>query len=333
MAGFIVGSQPTTIGTLLGSIGITGIGRDDTDGIAAGMVASISEDWYSSNQSTELFFGVVKSKEKNRSDIIHLRKDGHVYVEPYYDVTKALKSAQLNIGGGLSTSFTRTSVDYTLDSSQNDMTILADDCTISLPDPILAANDGRIVIVKAVNIDGSEKSEVIINAPGTQPFYDVGAVAEIKLYLGEAVILQSHRISDTVGRWYVLNKHKPELNPYYFNDVVTNITVTAEDPAWQEVNRLEITGLPAGTYEFKLTIKFSFNSTSNSVFFRFSADGGTTWEDTSIEPKDRNDVRMVTYIMPQVLVAGDYTLLLEASKESSAEFIIEKSALILDGKI
>ena len=42
---------------------------------------------------------------------------------------------------------------------------------------------------------------------------------------------------------------------------------------------------------------------------------------------------MVTYIMPTSLSAGDYTLLLEASKESSAEFIIEKSALILDGKI
>ena len=83
--------------------------------------------------------------------------------------------------------------------------------------------------------------------------------------------------------------------------------------------RIQGTITEAGLYQVSTSARFLINAINNSVFMRFSLDGGATWEESSEESKDVTDHKFRHYSFPVALTAGqviDYVM--QMKKESAA---------------
>jgi len=74
----------------------------------------------------------------------------------------------------------------------------------------------------------------------------------------------------------------------------------------------------AGTYEIKISSTFTYNTTGKSAFFRWSIDGGTNWEEFSVEPKDVTDKKALSYDFPYEHLGGAIDIRLEFKCESAS---------------
>jgi hypothetical protein len=122
------------------------------------------------------------------------------------------------------------------------------------------------------------------------------------------------------------------FKPRYNFVKVTGVTVASVQPAYQEIARLNLTNVQAGTCEYKLSVAYNYNSTTKSVMFRFSLDSGTTWFEFSTEPKERHDESAFFYAFPkEILTSGtDHAFIMEASKESNDVFVIDFADLMFE---
>lgn len=75
----------------------------------------------------------------------------------------------------------------------------------------------------------------------------------------------------------------------------------------------------AGTYEIKISTTFTYNSISKSAYFRWSIDGGTNWEEFSVEPKDFTDKKAMSYSFPYPYLGGVMDIKLECKCEASSD--------------
>jgi len=122
---------------------------------------------------------------------------------------------------------------------------------------------------------------------------------------------------------------KPDLSFYKFTKVTA---FTVPDDNYIEAGRLTET-IEAGTYEIKFSITYTYNTTTKSAFFRWSLDGGATWQEVSEEAKDKTDVRPRYYAFPKVLTAGQKDIIFEAKKEAAGDVMtIDFLDIILDRK-
>jgi hypothetical protein len=55
---------------------------------------------------------------------------------------------------------------------------------------------------------------------------------------------------------------------------------------------------PAGVYEVGMSFTYDFDQANRSVYFRWSTDGGTNWNEFVAEPKDVQDKSAVYYQYP-----------------------------------
>ena len=75
---------------------------------------------------------------------------------------------------------------------------------------------------------------------------------------------------------------------------VSAVDVTVVEPDWQEVIRLTTPVRDAGLYALTFSLQFTFQSTSQSVLYRFSLDGGSTFGPTyEKEVKDRSNTEVI----------------------------------------
>jgi hypothetical protein len=76
---------------------------------------------------------------------------------------------------------------------------------------------------------------------------------------------------------------------------------------------------PAGSYLFGIALTYSFNSVNQSVFIRYSSNGGADWNEYQHEASDSTNVEPWTYGYPIVLAApGSADVILEMRKETAA---------------
>ena len=94
-----------------------------------------------------------------------------------------------------------------------------------------------------------------------------------------------------------------------------DIDITAYAPDWQNITTLNTTR-DAGDYEVNIAIVWNYNLTNKSGKFRWSIDGGTTWLETSEEPKDKTDLRPFSVTFPVNHGGGARQILLDASREN-----------------
>lgn len=85
------------------------------------------------------------------------------------------------------------------------------------------------------------------------------------------------------------------LTLYEFNKVSGISTTSA---AYTEANRLTVTTPPSGVYEYSFSFTFNYGTTNKSAYFRFSTDGGTTWNEIRKEAKDVTDNIPLYYSFP-----------------------------------
>ena len=91
--------------------------------------------------------------------------------------------------------------------------------------------------------------------------------------------------------------------------------------------------LEAGLYEIKISKTFQYNKTGKSALFRWSLDGGTTWEDFSIEVKDITNKTSESYVFPLTHAGGTLDIKLEAGRESDAGILnIDYANIIVERK-
>jgi len=109
------------------------------------------------------------------------------------------------------------------------------------------------------------------------------------------------------------------FSPAYEFTKVVNHTVTND--VYETVGTLNTTVLPAATYEVKLSMTYSLNSTNSSAYFRFSlAPTGDSpiWNEFRREPKDNTDKISKYYAFPFVqTVETGMTLQVEVRKENA----------------
>lgn len=74
-----------------------------------------------------------------------------------------------------------------------------------------------------------------------------------------------------------------------------------------------------GVYEFGMSMTWDFNRTNNSAYFRFSTDGGSTWNEFVKEPKDSTDSNAEYYAFPVDITSESVLdLRVEGHKETGA---------------
>jgi len=70
------------------------------------------------------------------------------------------------------------------------------------------------------------------------------------------------------------------------------------------INTLTTPVRNAGVYEIKMSMTWSYSSTTRSAYFRWSVNNGA-WEEFYIEPKDSADRKAVTYMFPITTQTND----------------------------
>ena len=78
-------------------------------------------------------------------------------------------------------------------------------------------------------------------------------------------------------------------------DYVQGNSITVTGAVYEEIARLTTPSREAGIYKLSQSMMYSLNSTTNSAYFRFSINGGSTWNEIRREPKDNLDVLPSAY--------------------------------------
>jgi len=89
---------------------------------------------------------------------------------------------------------------------------------------------------------------------------------------------------------------------YHFSKVAGASTTTN---TYSPLNSLLVTAAQGTVYEVKFSMTFNYNTTTRSAYFRFTVDGGISWNEVRKEAKDVTDNNAVFYAFPITHIPGD----------------------------
>lgn len=149
---------------------------------------------------------------------------------------------------------------------------------------------------------------------------------------GFGLTFQSASVSDD---WDVLASSETggqaTYTPTYDYAKVTGYVVPST--TYTEVNRLTTVERSPGTYELKLSWTSTCDSTINPQSFRWSTDGGSTWNEYVIEAKDTADVYPFAYGFPLEWDGGVLEVIFQAKKGGAGDnMIIDYHDIIFERK-
>ena len=99
---------------------------------------------------------------------------------------------------------------------------------------------------------------------------------------------------------------------FYFDKTVDMLNIPS---SWTEIVQLREL-VSSGTYMLGFSVLWEYNRANASADLRYSADGGTTWTELHMEPKDSTDITTTSYQFPMTLVDGTHGLTIQMKKES-----------------
>lgn len=122
------------------------------------------------------------------------------------------------------------------------------------------------------------------------------------------------------------------VNPFYIYTKVVDVNV---QDTWTDVCTVEAAENPHATFEYKLSTSFTLDTAIHSALFRFSIDGGSNWDEITLEPSDATNKQSPTYFFPKdVLKDAGLSLILQARKEDAADvMMILYADVIIEKKI
>lgn len=92
------------------------------------------------------------------------------------------------------------------------------------------------------------------------------------------------------------NIYQSNLSAGYYFSKVSGVSTTSS--VYTQLNRLTVIAPPSGVYEYKFSMTWNYNNTTKSAYFRFSTDGGVTWNEVRKEAKDVTDNYPAYYAFP-----------------------------------
>ena len=112
--------------------------------------------------------------------------------------------------------------------------------------------------------------------------------------------------------------HAPFAPTY---DYIKKTAITVTDDTYEEIARLTTPSRVAGVYKLSQSMLYSLNSTTTSAYFRFSSDGGITWNEIRREPKDNTDVLPSAYTSTVVHTGGIFDLIIQSRKGAAGDVL------------
>ena len=155
--------------------------------------------------------------------------------------------------------------------------------------------------------------------------YDIGAASIIEsINTGDAYVLSAQTMT---GKDEDYTKFNDEwfYTPIYDHtyDFVkvggTGNEVTISTDTWTDILDTQLELRKAGVYEYKHSATFTYSSTGRSAEFRFSLDGGTTWEVRTKEVKDTTNEEDTEALFPFTYGGGTPRLRMQGRCESSSD--------------
>ena len=104
-------------------------------------------------------------------------------------------------------------------------------------------------------------------------------------------------------------------------DYVQGNSITVTGDVYEEIARLTTPSREAGIYKLSQSMLYSLNSTSTSAYFRFSTNGGSTWNEIRREPKDNTDVLASAYTATIVHPGGVFDLVIQSRKDNASNIL------------
>ena len=114
-------------------------------------------------------------------------------------------------------------------------------------------------------------------------------------------------------------KTKATFVPSY--DYIQGNSITVTGATYEQIARLTTPSREAGIYKMSQSMMYSLNSTATSAYFRYSTNGGGTWNEIRREPKDNTDVLPSTYTTTIVHPGGVFELVIQAKKENALDIL------------
>ena len=171
---------------------------------------------------------------------------------------------------------------------------------------------------------GSPSGTATLDATGTH------ATAEIPFSTSITVIDPLNEVSVVNPKQldFVIQQN---LTSTYDYTVLTGIVVT--NNVYEEVCTLTTDSRPTGVYQITFSKLHTLNNVNNSAYFRFSTDGGLTWEEIRMETNSIADVIPSTIILPYMHAGGIAEFIVQARKELDSDILlIKKMAVIFESK-
>ena len=149
---------------------------------------------------------------------------------------------------------------------------------------------------------------------------------DTKIKAGTGILLASAAIDPVTGGALLISLDSSKVwHPVYKYAKTENIVVTTVQPNWQEVGRLVVGSVTDAVYEYKFSTTYQYDTASRSAYFRFSTDGGITWNEFISEPSDSTNQIPQTYFYPKPVTAGVHPdIIVEMAKESGANTLTLK---------
>ena len=120
---------------------------------------------------------------------------------------------------------------------------------------------------------------------------------------------------------------------YQKEGITSGGAITIVDDTYQTICELITPSRPAGTYELLASMVWTYDTASRSAFYRWSADGGSTWKELSTEASDKTNTENFSYSFPKELPEGVVHMVLQARKENAAdEMIVDHANLVVERK-
>ena len=86
---------------------------------------------------------------------------------------------------------------------------------------------------------------------------------------------------------------------------------------YTQLNNFTSPSRPAGIYEVGMSFTWDFTLVSKSAYFRWSTDGGSTWNEFISEPKDVQDKMAMYYQYPFNHPGGQMNIITQMRKEDA----------------
>ena len=173
-----------------------------------------------------------------------------------------------------------------------------------------------------INADNLNHIEEGIFATREQTITNIGGISAN----GVAIANNASAISDlsSFGTYDYVKKGIPD----------TGNPIVITDTTYQDIAELTTPIRGIGTYQITFSLTFDYDSTNKSAGFQWTLDNGTTWEQFSIEPKDKSDKKALTYTFPSELtVEAIFNFKMQGKCESSGNTLtVDYANIIIERK-